>query len=123
MVISNITIALNSVCFNKSVAVHDSDSKLTPEILSKLSSKFSEISPQNMVILSLGITPNQTKDEIITMIEQWGFPIREWFVKTSHFKQRLLKTGIIIVVSTDRYSLSTIKGSTLFKKMIEKYSD
>lgn len=105
----------------ESTTISSSDLKPTSEILLKLSSKFSEISPQNTVILALGITPNQTKDELIMMIEKWGSPIREWFT-SSHFKQRLLKTGIVIVDNDGRCSLSIIKGSELFRKLIEKYS-
>lgn len=105
----------------ESTTTSSSDLKSTSEILSKLSSKFSEISPQNMIVLALGITPNQTKDELIMMIEKWGSPIREWFA-SSHFKQRLLKTGIVIVDNADHYSLSIIKGSELFRKLIKKYS-
>lgn len=105
----------------ESSTTSSSDFTTASEILSKLSSKFSDISPQNLIILALGITPNQTKDELIMMIEKWGSPIREWFT-SSHFKQRLLKTNIVIVDNTDRYSLSMIKGSELFRKLIEKYS-
>ncbi len=98
----------------------DSDS-----ILTKLADKFGKIGPQNIVIIALKINPRQTKEQLISIIEGWGTPIKKWF-KTNHFKSRLLDNGLVIIVgknddAKDIFSLSEIKGNKLADELIQRY--
>ncbi len=80
-----------------------------------------KISMYNLVIISLYLNANQTKEEISNVLEDWGKDVDKWFQK-NHFGD-LLKKKIIKKHrdsgNENRYSL-TGKGESAADKIIEQ---
>ena len=82
--------------------------------------KIDKISVQHLVIISLYLTPNQTRQNISDVIADWGKDVSKWFEK-NHF-DALIKKKLIKKQggkNDARYSL-TGKGKTIADKTIEQ---
>jgi len=95
-------------------------------ILTKLTDKFDEIGQQNIVIIALKINPRQTEEQLISIIEGWGIPIKKWF-QTTNFQNRLVKKGLVNTVGKNDdekeiFSLTEVKGNKFADELIKKYS-
>ena len=79
------------------------------------------ISVHHLVIISLYLNTNQTKEEISNVLEDWGKAVGNWFQK-NHF-DNLLKKKIIRkhrdIGNENRYSL-TGKGENAADEIIEQ---
>jgi hypothetical protein len=82
-----------------------------------------DISTQHLVVIALFLKSKQTKQEIKSMLQDWGKAVKNWF-QGGNMNKRLVKTAIIKKdgindKNDDLFSL-TGKGENIAKDLIEK---
>lgn len=81
--------------------------------------KIDAIPMQHLVVISLYLTPKQTKEEISNVLYDWGIDFGTWFQR--HHFENMLKKKLIKKYKDDKnkYSLS-VKGENIADKIIEQ---
>ena len=85
--------------------------------------KIEEIKTQHLIVISLKLKGNQTRDELKKTLQDWGKVFGNWF-RGGNFKNRLLTPNIVKVIEKnekgkDVFSL-TQKGNLLAEDLIKK---